>query len=119
MTQSNQVETFKKEDLISAVFTHLSSSDNNSKFTKKSIETIFDATLDVISNILSEDAVKKLKKEHTKLVLRLQGIGSFSLVKRNAATYTIPGKDVTIEKDETLRLKFNPSEVIKRKLNDT
>lgn len=116
MTQNNSVETFKKEDLISAIFSYLSSN-KDEKFTKKTIETVFDATLNVLSDILSDNAAKKLKKEHVKLVLRLQGIGSLSLVKRDATTYTVPGKGVIVKKDETLRLKFTPSEVIKRKLN--
>ncbi len=102
-------------DLIKAIHQELKS--GNNKFDKKEIEVAFKAIVKTMFTILSEDAVKKLKEENITLLLRLQGIGSLSLAKRKPTSYRIPNTGVTVEKDETLRVKFMPSKAIKERVN--
>lgn len=112
-------ESIQKIDLIARIDTKLK--DHN--FTKKTIETIFDATLNVISEILSDDAVKKLKEENARLQIRLYGIGSLSVKKVSARKYCLPAGTLDknassiIEKEESLAVHFTPNVVLKRKVN--
>lgn len=102
-------------DLITAIYHELKSSNN--KFDKKEIHVVLKAILKTMFTILSEDAAKKLKEENLTLLLRLQGIGSLSVAKRKPASYRIPSTGAVVEKDETLRVKFMPSKVLKEKVN--
>ena len=108
-----QNETIKKQKIIDEIAKKL----QGKGLTKKTIETIFDATLNVISEILVDYGVKKLKENNIQIKLRLYGLGTFHMKKVRPRTYVVPSEVGLIEKKECVKLGFKISHFLQTKLN--
>ena len=112
-------EIIKKQKIIDEIAKKL----EGRRFTKKTIETVFDAMLNVIPDILSDDAVKKLKEEKVILKLRLDGVGAFYIKKLLPRKYCVPSESEfgatshLVEKQESHSVGFRIANDLKRKLN--